>query len=269
MASKPLPCDELGKNSSFQVLDEITVGEGLGRGSGPQVFTCKKQGQDSLFVAKVYDPLYYPFATDDFPDIPIDPVARAEHAFALETAAYIQLVGRHSSDLTPKFHGAWILYLPLKHVHRPVGFILLEHVEGMPLNTLNPQEYTTEQRLAVLALAMEIDVELHFAGVIHNDLAARNIICPGNDFLANDFRVKMIDFDKATVFSALKGQAPCESESLPQSHIEAFWNGQPNEMQEWLPDGWYNDNKKWNQWLLSRWGNSSRYRQVPDNVARI
>ncbi len=86
------------------MLDELSVGDGLGRGHGSQVFTCIQHRDQEVLVAKVYDPLYYPFADDEFPNIPKDVIARAEHDFALESAAYVHLDEKLGGSLIPKFH---------------------------------------------------------------------------------------------------------------------------------------------------------------------
>ena len=168
ISSKPLPCELLEEAAVFEVIREISVRDGSGRG-GSQVFTCRRQGWKEPLVAKVYDPLYYPFADEDFPWFPNDVVAKAEHDFCLETAAYSQLDKRFGGSLIPKFHGSWLLKVPLKHRHRFVGFVLLEHLDGVPLkplNTLSPKLYTQEERLSILAQTMEAEVELRFARVI-------------------------------------------------------------------------------------------------------
>ncbi|RFU27679.1 hypothetical protein B7463_g8668, partial [Scytalidium lignicola] len=225
VSSKPLSCEPLEETATFEVLDELTVGDGLYRGCGPQVFTCKRNNdKEQILAAKMYDPLYYHFIDYDYPYIPNDVVARAEHDFALESAAYCQLDERLGGSLIPKFHGSWVLNVPLKRQKRPVAFILLEYVKGVPLSALDPDAYTQDERLNVLALFMEADLELRFVGVVHNDIAPRNVICPGKDLLAEDFCVRIINFDVATVFHIFDIKAPCISEALPESPVEWFWD---------------------------------------------
>jgi hypothetical protein len=258
-ASKSLPCEPLEESAAFEVLQEIAVGDGPGRG-GSQVFTCLRRGRKEPLVAKVYDPLYYPFADDDFPHIPNDVVVRAEHNFALESAAYAQLDQRLGGSLIPKFYGSWVFDVSLKHMNRPVTFILLEHLEGVPLNTLDPKLHTQEERLHVLALTMEAQLELHFAGVMHDDIAPRNIICSEKDLSAKDLRVRVIDFNHVTVLPLLGADAPCASEPLPESPMGWFWRGRPVDMREWAPDAWKMSD--WKQWLRKTWGGSPKFKPV-------
>ena len=267
VASKPLPCEDLGETAALTVIGEFTVGDGYGRGGGSQVVTCERRGQNEPLVAKIYDPLYYPFADDDFPHIPNDVVARAEHDFAQESAAYSQLDERLGGNLIPKFHGSWLLHIPLKQLERPVRLILLELVEGVPLDTIDPKLHTKEERLRVLALAMEAAVRLEFAGVRHDDIAPRNIICSDKNLLAEDLRVKIIDFNFVTILPLLGADAPCKSEELPESPLKQFWENRPSEMRQWVPDGW--GLPEWNRWLKERWGGSKSFKPVLEAEIQI
>ena len=103
VASIPLPCEPLGESSDFQVLGELAVGDGPSRGCGPQVVECACPGHTEPLVAKIFDHLYYPFADEGFSWVPNDVVARAEHDFALESAAYVQLDERLGGRLIPQF----------------------------------------------------------------------------------------------------------------------------------------------------------------------
>ncbi|KUJ19426.1 uncharacterized protein LY89DRAFT_695964 [Mollisia scopiformis] len=249
-SSRPLPCESLKETATFEVLDELAVGDGLGRGGDSQVFTCIRHSDKEELVAKVYDPLYYPFADDE-----------AEHDFALESAAYVQLDEKLGGSLIPKFYGSWAPDLPLKHQNRSVFFTLLENIRGTPLSVLDPDLYTQKDRLNVLALSMEADLKLRFEGVVHNDIAPRNIICSGKDLLAENLRLGIIDFNVAIVSPLLGVDAPCESESLPESPVEWFWGSRPVGMREWVPVEWKGHG--WHRWLKERWGGSLKYKPVP------
>jgi hypothetical protein len=259
-ASNALPCEQSGEAAIFDVLQELAVGDGLGRGRGSQVVTCTRQGQKGPLIAKVYDPLYYPFADEDSPHIPNDVVARAEHDFAVESAAYSQLDEALGGSLIPKFHGSWLLDIPLKHLHRSVGFILLEYIQGVPLDQLDPKSHTLEERLRVLAMAMEAEVRLRFAGVMHEDIAPRNIICSEKNLRAKDLKVRIIDFNFVTILPLLGADAPCTSEELPESPMEWFWESRPVEMRQWVPEGW--GTREWNQWLKETWAGSTKFKPV-------
>jgi hypothetical protein len=263
-ALTPLPCKEVGETATFEVVQELAVGDGMDRGGGSQVVACTTPGHQEPLIAKIYDPLYYPFADNDFPSIPNDVVARAEGDFTLESAAYNQLDDTFGGSLVPKFYGSWIVNVPLKHLTRPVGFTLVEYVKGVPLGTLDPRSFTTEERLRVLALVMEAQLGLHFAGVVHEDIAPRNIICSDRNLLAQDLRVRIIDFNFVTILPLLGREVPRKSEKLPQSPLEYFWNRRPLEMREWLPEGW--GRPEWNQWLKEKWGTSARFKPVEERL---
>ena len=184
------------RTALFEVLEELAVGDGRGRGRGTQVIACARDGGDEPLVAKVYDPLYYPFADDDFPDIPNDVVLRAEGNFTLESAAYTLLDGKFGGKLMPKFYGSW---RDLKGIRRPAGFTLVERINRVPLDKLDPQRYTQQERLRVVALALEAELEMRFAGVNDDDIAPRNIICSSDHFSAPDFSIRIIDFNFVTI----------------------------------------------------------------------
>jgi hypothetical protein len=203
---------------------------------------------------------YYPFADDDFPYITNNVVVRAEHDFAVESAAYTQLDHDLGGSLIPKFHGSWLLNIPLKYLHRSVGFVLLEYIQGVPLSQLDPKSHTTEERLRVLVSAMEAEVRLRFAGVMHDDTAPRNIICSDKNLLAEDLRVRIIDFNFVTILPLLGVDASCRSEELPESPMEWFWGSRPAEMRQWVPEGW--EKREWNQWLEETWGGSTKFKPV-------
>jgi len=133
--------------------------------------------------------------------------------------------------------------------------VLLERLEGVPLDKLDPAHYTQDERLRVLALSVEAELELYHAGVLHGDMAPRNIICSGVDLQARDLHVKMIDFGLATVLPLLGAKAPCESEPSPQSPTEWFWDSRPVDMRQWVPDGW--GIPEWNQGLQRKWAGQS------------
>ncbi|KAH8821447.1 hypothetical protein F5884DRAFT_745770 [Xylogone sp. PMI_703] len=247
------PCEPLEETATFEVLNELSVGDGLQRG-GSQVFTyIRNSNKDQPLVAKVYDPLYYPFTDYDYPYIPNDVVATAEHHFALESAAYSHLDERLGGGLIPKFYGSWILNIPLKHQNRPVRFILLEYVKGVPLSALDPNAHTQEERLNVLALSMEACLELFFADVAHNDIAPRNVICSTRNFLAEDLRVRIIDFNVATIYPLFGYDPPYKSQKSPKSPLEIFWMCWPGALEDWVPQEWVTQDERhdWRRAYLS------------------
>jgi hypothetical protein len=138
----------LGETTTFSVTREFTVGDGCDRGRGSQVVGCTQGEHDEPVVAKIYDPLYYPFADDDFPDL----------------------------------------------------------------------------------------------------------------------QVRIIDFNFVDIGPLLGADAPCQSEELPQSPLEWFWNSIPLEMEDWVPDGW--EEREWNQWPREKWEGSARFRPVPENLGK-
>lgn len=236
----------------------------MGRGNGPQVVSCTRQGHDGLLVAKIFDPLYYPFADDDFPHIPNNVIPRAENDFAQESAAYRQLDDKLGGGLIPRFHGSWLVDIPLKDRVRSVGFILMEHVPGFPLDKFDREHLTEEERLRVLALVMEAETDMQFSGVSHSDIMPRNVICSTRDLLASDLRIRIIDFGFVTILKLLDGKVPCEFEALPDSPIKRYWNSMSVDMYTWIPEHW--NNKEWNQWLMETWGGSTKYKPPPDNL---
>ena len=263
VALHPLPCQDRGETAALQVTGELTVGDGCKRGHGPQVVTCSREGHAEPLVAKIYDPLYYPFADHDFPYVPNNVVVRAEQGFALESAAYSHLDDTFGGNLIPKFHGPWIVNVPLKDLERPFGLVLMEHIDGVPLSELDPRLSTKEERLRVMARALEAMVKFKFAGVLHDDLAPPNMICSNTNLSADDLRVRIVDFDFVSILPILGIDPPCKSQALPVSPLKRFWQDRPYEMQNWVPDGWRI--RDWNQWLRDTWAGSSEFMPVRED----
>jgi hypothetical protein len=80
-------------------------------------------------VAKIYNPLYQTLNPNE---IPRDPVARADNNFCTEAAAYSDLDPRLGGRLVPKYHGSWVLRLPVRQSTSVVYAVSMKNVDDSP-----------------------------------------------------------------------------------------------------------------------------------------
>lgn len=73
---------DFGESHAFTILSKIRAGPDVGT---QLVLT------DAGLVAKIYDPLFYPFEDEDFQGTKIDVSAIADSEYCIEAAAYSEL----------------------------------------------------------------------------------------------------------------------------------------------------------------------------------
>jgi hypothetical protein len=141
--------------------------------------------QPFVAVAKIFDPLYYPFVTWDGDEPWADDIIfAAQEGYANESAAYERLTDAGlAGTVAPKYFGSWQFTLPVTGPpaeiadERSVRLVLMEYVDGksvqdhyaMNSDGLNatpdafhlPEEY----RLDIIAKTLEANISLLRAGV--------------------------------------------------------------------------------------------------------
>ncbi|KAL2885059.1 Protein kinase-like domain protein [Ceratocystis lukuohia] len=131
----------------LHVLEEVACRDGR----GAQVLRCSldDSSDDTTYIAKIYDPLYYSYV-----DSYDDPTWRADRDYSSEAAAYEELkrVGVDGS-LAPKYYGSWTFDMIPDSV--TMQFI----VEGGFRGSMSPQH-----RLDILAKAFEVNSKIDFHG---------------------------------------------------------------------------------------------------------
>ena len=275
LSRKPLPCTILRETAKLRITKELAVQDS----HGAQVFICtvspRHQGatdssaatypSDTPLVAKVYDPLYYPFREHDPPHDTLDILCCAEMDFTDEAAVYAHLNPSLGGSTVPRYYGAWTFTMSLRGLQRRVPMILMEHVAGIPLSELDHKRCTKEERLNVVAKIMEAEVEMLFVGVRNNDLAPRNVIASvgrGGYLGDPNLRVRMIDFGGA-VADPLRGSKPKSMiQDKPDSPIRYYDDGCPSGFEEWVWDEYAAEG--WVDWVKKRWRGDKRYQPVPE-----
>jgi hypothetical protein len=241
-------CDDV--TFSFTITKELRVCDGR----GAQIVVV-----NSDLVAKIYDPLFYPaYKNSSKRD---DVIMKADYDYSRETAAYNELRGPLEGTIIPKYYGSWTYDVtvdtPSGSKKRAVRLILMEFIDGVCIQDLNPNNLTEEERSNIMVKAITAAGVITFCGIQHKDFAPRNVLCSGN-LRSTDLRVAIIDFNISVVTRLAYGRIPSDSHQLPVSPIRRWRHERPDFGREWLPP----TREKFNEWLWKHWGGSPLYRPV-------
>ncbi|KAK5990329.1 hypothetical protein PT974_08596 [Cladobotryum mycophilum] len=242
-----------------QIVHALKVVDILRYGLGSQILRCQL-GEDTSqeYVAKVYDPLYYQYG----PDRPDDVTWRAEHDYSREAAAYEELDAKGvAGAFTPKYFGSWTFDMPLvvePYVARPVRMILLGWIEGgvtmkSLVETNRVKNIPPNQRLEILAKAMEVECGILFHGVNQRDFAPRNIILAGPDVENEMPDIYLFNFNASTVFSRPNFRYPKPITSRAFCPRYRYWGQCPAEFVDWVPKPHRTRRPAFLGWLKTRW----------------
>ncbi|PNH35208.1 hypothetical protein BJF96_g1660 [Verticillium dahliae] len=190
------PTDDGTKSSQHIGLTiEKTIKTTKERGS--QVVVCKlnlgqmHKGIPARVVAKIYDPLYYPFLACALP-YASDVVRQADMDLSREAAVYqhFKTMGT-DGQFAPKYYGAFTM--PMRsHIagkYRPVCLILLEHIDGstmrasctVPYNRIpalvpGPHAGNDDQRMLVMKELVDIESKMRHTGVVYGTMMPENVM---------------------------------------------------------------------------------------------
>lgn len=120
----------------IKLMDELHVGDD--KTAQPFVARSIKSPQslglptNEDMVAKIYDPLYHDFA--GFPFVAVD------YEYTHETAVYTHLSDLQGSVI-PRYFGSFSLKIKVGRRFRMVRLILIEHIYGVPMNSMNPGRF--------------------------------------------------------------------------------------------------------------------------------
>ncbi|CAI9627726.1 unnamed protein product [Alternaria burnsii] len=225
-------------------------------------------------VAKIYDPLYD--AGRDCYDNKRDVVVLADGDYSREAAAYEQL--RRSPNtwsLVPAYYGSWTIEVPTKvfdHTFtRHVRLILMQHIKGTVMSSVQPQLLSRQIRLAIMEKILEAESLIFNTGVLHRDISPRNImlvpLAPNLSFNDPNLRVVIIDFNVSNIICL--SNASCHALNNPNPEfIQRKWPGKLlgpvtrfwNAMDEFEAVDWVNDEYgKANEWLWQCFGQKEEY----------
>ncbi len=256
-------------------------------GRGPQLAYCSitptapapQPGQTFHAVAKIYDPLYYSFASNASDSVPCDVTWLADQDYSREAAAYqhLQAVGQ-AGGFAPRYHGSWTFTVKLGHTtrFRQVRLILVEYVQGPSLREiLSAPRFNEAYRLEVLARVLEGDAKLRLSGINQRDLAARNVILkfPANTPEAAQAktmpRIVLIDYNISIVWAKTRrGRGPCDGMKLPPNPMWLHWDSPMQEFRGWIPSEWEAKPRLRQEWLMRCFGgkNLASYAPIPDTL---
>ncbi|KAL2887649.1 Protein kinase-like domain protein [Ceratocystis lukuohia] len=250
------------------VLEEVACRDGR----GAQVLRCSldDSSDDTTYIAKIYDPLYYTYV-----DSYDDPTWRADRDYSSEAAAYEELKKAGvDGSLTPKYYGSWtfdMVHPETPQATRSVRMILMEWipdsvtmhyiVEGGFRGRMSPQH-----RLDILAKALEVNSKIEFYGVRHLDFAPRNVLLVGPDVFSCMPRVILFDFNRSSVFSQPGCIGLPYESKLPISPQHLFWGSCPDEFERWTPYPHSVCGPVFFGWLKSCWENSTEFDGPPESL---
>ncbi|PWY88292.1 hypothetical protein BO70DRAFT_420007 [Aspergillus heteromorphus CBS 117.55] len=195
LQNPPLPGSNGDGYAVIKLIDPVRVGYG----KRSQIFVIKALNTSNLphvptdqdLVAKIYDPLSCEFDFDDE-----DPFLGVDYDYTHECGAYM-----HLSDLQgaviPKFFGSFTLKIAVGDRFRLIRLILIEKINGISMDRLNPESFTTEQRQTILKEIVDAESLLYERDVWHEDLYPRNVIieCSGKAVV----RVTVVDLGKSVI----------------------------------------------------------------------
>ncbi|KAF4445778.1 Protein kinase-like domain protein [Fusarium austroafricanum] len=252
----------------LHVLDEVACCDGR----GAQVLRCSLSDShdDRVYVAKIYDPLYYAYVES------IDDVTwKADRDYGCEAAAYEELKKADVDGmLVPKYYGSWTFNMahPARpQATRPVRMILMEWIpNSVTMQHLQEQgisaRISPQHRLDILAKAMEVFSEMEFYGVKHEDFAPRNVLLVGPEIESRMPGVMLFDFNMSAVYSRPTCKRRRDESKLPISPQYLFWGESPTEFYEWTPNSHRSRRPIFLGWLKSCWENSMAFDGPPESL---
>ncbi|EFX05026.1 hypothetical protein CMQ_5288 [Grosmannia clavigera kw1407] len=219
--------------------------------------------------------------------------------YSREAAAYGHLQEEGvDGQFLPAYFGSFTLDVPLEEQQREildryaqgrdrggadakvrrVRLTMMEKIERQPMTYQlvfgDLSVVPAETRLTAIATTMEAYARLHFHGVIHGDLAPRNVFVEdkgrnndSNPKASGHLRFyRFIDLDLAYILGRSDSSYPRRPahETRPRNPILLFWqvfeSGAAN-MYYWLPSNLRNT-RDFHGWMLQRWYGDTRFEPI-------
>ncbi|KAF2006014.1 hypothetical protein P154DRAFT_482759, partial [Amniculicola lignicola CBS 123094] len=239
----------------------------IGLDKGPQVVVVRDEEEKEM-VAKIYDPLYYEFRQyngigyDEPPSIKVDVSTSADSDYCTEAAAYTELQGTpFEGQATAKYFGSWTFSAGLEgesqHKSRNVRLILMEHIVGVCMIKYDPASLEESECHEAMKRILEISMEMSYAGIVHGDVAPRNImLCPlpsrKDQILLSIGRIVFIDFTSSHLLRLL---SPSRRFPVPFSPIHRWWG----RLRVFCDAQWFAGLNEANEWLWKTFEDDPRY----------
>lgn len=245
----------------LRVIDQLACRDGR----GAQVLRCHlDQDESRVYVAKIYDALYYSFCIGY---TPFDVTFLADMDYSREAAAYEDLHDAGDDGLyAPKYYGSWTFDMTLldrAQTPRPVRMVLMEWVPGVSLQSLidsgEAYHIPPEQRLDILAAALELDTKVAFSGIRHRDFAPRNVIWVPSDADKHSPLVRLVDFNISVAMGRPNSKYRKPRSKLPISPMYIHWRATLNEFTYWTPEPHRSRLAAFRGWLKARWEHSAEF----------
>lgn len=240
-----------------------------GDGRGAQLVKCHDEAREASFVAKIYDPLYYPWPSNQ------DPAHEADEHFTTEATVYMTLQDMRESNFfgpprvqnllkvsIPQYYGSytWQTQL-LDGRRRDVRLILMEYIPFPSMWAIikknKVEKIPGDTRMRLLAKVLELVSWLEHNGILQDDFAARNILVdPDRD------RVVLLDFSIAKIrdlYNCQWSTPPGEAlPRFPMSPIEYWGCDWGDEMECWVPKNFRTVRARYD-WFKKVWGKSKEF----------
>lgn len=266
----------------LHIVDDILCKEGR----GAQLVRCYLDTSlETIYAAKIFDPLYYhhrSYITGN----PVDVTWLADCHYSREAAAYEELKKTNVDGVfAPKYYGSWTLNMPFKDSDavRVVRMVLMEYIEGDSLHSImaNNRACPTSpaQRLELYAKALEIECRVLSHGVLHNDLAPRNLIWErprsgtGESSDGSNQppirRLLIIDFNIAITYSQSNCTYSLPNRPLPVSPRVRYWGGPLHTFHQWVPQPHRTRIEFFRGWLNANWADTKEFDGPNENELKI
>ncbi|KAH7320612.1 hypothetical protein B0I35DRAFT_427465 [Stachybotrys elegans] len=252
---------------TIRIIDQLACRDGR----GVQVVRCSLEGGNRIYVAKIYDPLYYTFGCEGWAKRS-DVTLLADEDYSREASGYEELrKAGVDGSLVPTYYGSWTFEASLLNtrITRQVRLILVEFIKGESLMSLYrsslpssaPKRLNSEQRLRILARAMEVYSKVHFCQVSHGDFAPRNAVLRGPDLENPD--IVLIDLNSCTVHTRPKSVYRPVEARRPLNPAYLFWSELPEGFEYWFPEPHFSKPAVYKGWLRSqsRWYDPAKFEQ--------
>ncbi|CAG9995962.1 unnamed protein product [Clonostachys byssicola] len=256
----------------LHIVDQVACGAAR----AAQVLRCYLDDTEgTTYIAKIFDALYSCPEDGDY-------TYETDGNYASEAAAYKELMDLGmDGDLTPYYHGSWTFDLPVPSAHSPttrsVRLIIIEDIPGRSMGDILGNYLETfilpEHRLAVLARVMEIYSVLEFAGVIHYDLAPRNVMLTGVNFNTWPNHTMpdaaLIDFNWCALIDIPSTAIHRDNNTKPRDPKSYLGEECPDKWKYWVPKPHRSNPAAWRGWVRKLWPNSEEYSQPRPRYRRF
>ena len=190
LETKPLDTKEL----SLKIIKHLRVGKTKpAQLILPEIPEIKGFSKDRI-VAKFYDPYYY-----DHEDDELEPFLMADHAYSREAEAY-QYLKDCQGSIIPRYYGSYSCELPMSTGTRPVRLILIEYIQGICMDSIDPKTLSRTARQNIMEKLVRAESYLYARKFCHRDHLPRNVMIRSDgptNFEDRNFDVILIDLESS------------------------------------------------------------------------